>query len=300
MRRAMLISSLVALAAGCLPGDERPEPGSVLVNVARSDDARDGFTTDDGWRITFERFVTAIGVVAFTGSDDCIPYDPIPYDRLYDFTVADDSKVSLHYGLGACALSFQLRSPSTRSILMQGVSESDRVEMNLSNTPVTEEIVFPITLWVIGRATRDDASIAFDWQFRRSHTIGTCHPPTNDDDDLSAITLRSGESHVRDIVIRPRELFRITPSVSAPIHFSRIAVADANGDGVVTVEELEGVEVESDAIADDIEDELPEELRGFLDFDIGKITLRDLIGKLLTGRVAALSGSGECEVFYHL
>ena len=61
MARLVAAAPIAAIAliagggAGCLPGDERPEPGSVLLNVKRSDAAADGFVTDDGWLAGFVR-----------------------------------------------------------------------------------------------------------------------------------------------------------------------------------------------------------------------------------------------------
>ena len=155
MRRMAALVLLAVTAPGCLPADDRPEPGSVLVNVRRSDVAIEGFVTDDGWSITFDRFVTAIGDMRLDG-DDCVDYSLADYDRLSDFTVADTAKASLHYGLGQCTILFGIGPPADNAILMAGVTEADRELMRTEDPNATEEpwhtmqsICGPASAWLL-------------------------------------------------------------------------------------------------------------------------------------------------------
>jgi len=50
----------VLLLASCLPIDTRPPPGRALVTVS-SDDTSEGFVTDDGWTVRYDRTLVSLG-----------------------------------------------------------------------------------------------------------------------------------------------------------------------------------------------------------------------------------------------
>ena len=177
MRRVAAHALFALTALGCLPADDRPEPGSVLVNVQRSEVAIEGFATDDGWSISFDRFVTAIGEMRLAG-DDCVDYSLADYDRLYDFTKADTSKASLHYGLGQCTIEFGIGPPSGNTILMAGVTEADAELMRTEDPNAAEEPWHTrVGLMVVGHAERELDTKKFSWLVRQRQHIGACHTP---------------------------------------------------------------------------------------------------------------------------
>jgi hypothetical protein len=76
--RAALLMGLCA--TGCLPGDDRPEPGTVLLMAEASEATTDGFTTEDGWTVALRHFLTALGDVDLDsypdrGSGTCTEYN---------------------------------------------------------------------------------------------------------------------------------------------------------------------------------------------------------------------------------
>ncbi|MBW2452887.1 MAG: hypothetical protein JRI68_00155 [Deltaproteobacteria bacterium] len=305
------LAALVSLAtatAGCLPGDDRPEPGSLLLNVHRSHAAAEGFETDDGWRLSFTRFATALGGLRLGGrgrrggpggaaDDDCVDYSFSTYDRLYDFAVAGTSKLVLHYGLGHCSVPFSMGQPSPRAILMAGVTQADLELMGPGESGMFEEnLESGIALLVMGRAEKDGVTKRFAWRLTTSYVIGECHAPTGDE-VINSVELRGGEALVRELEIRPKELFRLTPSLEAPIEFTRFAQADVDDDGAVTLEELAMVDLPFEDIIEDLRDELPKELQDELSaqfFD--EATLLTLVRDILAQRVAAYEGAGECVI----
>jgi hypothetical protein len=292
---ALTLALPAVLMLGCLPADDRPEPGSVLVNVQRSDVATEGFVTDDGWRITFDRFVTAIGAMRLSGVD-CVDYSLAGYDRLSDFTVADTAKASLHYGLGQCTIMFGIGPPSEDTILMAGVTAEDVTLMDTEDPTSTEERWHTrIGLMVVGRAEREQETKAFSWLFRSRHHMGACRTPAGDQ-DLSAIQLRAGDAFVRELEVRPQELFRLTPALDSPIEFGRLAAADADGDGSVTLEELAAVPVPAAEIAADLADELGDASGEHVTELLHELTLASLLSNVLAMRIVAIAGAGECEV----
>lgn len=293
--------ALCAALAGCLPGDDRPEPGSLEVGVAPNEATASGFTTDDGWHIRYDRFLTALGDVDLdddeegAGEDSCNDYAETHYDRLFDFTVAGAEKVGLVYGLGTCSVEFRLRAPSSDSILGGGASAQDRELMRIeaSDGYAIDERT---TLLVRGRAERDGVSKEFFWMFRRSYEIGRCARPEGDG-LASVLELRGGDALRLGVEVRGQELFRELPADDAPITFDRFAAADADDDGVVSFEELAAVELPIEPILEALEDELPEELRDVVASQLAAdASLATLVYEILVPRVARFAGAGECEV----
>jgi hypothetical protein len=293
-RQRFFLVVLAAAAQGCLPADDRPEPGSVLLNVQRSAVAVDGFTTDDGWTISFDRFVTDIGQAGLTG-DGCVDYSLSTYDRLYDFEVADYSKVSLHYGLGQCTIAFSIHGPQEDAILMAGATSADRTLMSTRATDALtqDDQEHPVSVMVIGSAERGSETKRFSWLIRGNHHVGACYTPAADT-NLSAISLNGGDSSSRDLEVRPQELFRHTPSLTAPFEFERLAQADEDGDGSITLDELVTVSVPAAEIIADLADEMPDRSAGDVAKEVGTPTLGSLIFDILSLRIVALAGAGEC------
>lgn len=299
MRVRSLALLVLMASAGCLPGDERPVPGSVQVDVDSNDTAATGFTTDDGWDISFDRFITALGDIRIhddeegVGDDSCADYAETRYDRLFDFTADDKSNVGLVYGLGTCSLAFRLRAPSTDSLLGDGVNAQDRELMRIeaSDTHVTDERT---SLLVRGRAHKDGVTKEFFWMFRRSYEIQRCRDEAGD--VTSVVRLVGEDALTANIEVRPEELFRLLPSDDAPIEFGRIAAADADDDGLVTIEELDAVTIPFEPVFELLRDLLPEDLIAL--FESGSFaqpSLGTLIYEVLSPRVARFAGSRECE-----
>lgn len=292
---------ICAALTGCLPGDERPPPGSLEVNVAPNEATSAGFTTDDGWTIRYDRFLTALGDIDLNDDDDgaaedsCNDYAETHYDRLFDFTVADASKVGLVYGLGTCSVEFRLRAPSSDSILGEGTTAQDRELMRIeaSDGFAMDERT---TLLVRGRAERDGDAKEFFWIFRRSYEITHCERPDGDGFS-SIIELAGGDARALGIEIRGQELFRELPSDDAPITFDRFAAADADQDGAILMEELAAVEIPIDPVLEALDDDVPAEVAEVVAAALAaNASLATLVYEIMVPRVARLAGSGECEI----
>lgn len=296
MRRLVVMAMVAAAATGCLPADERPQPGRVFLNVQRSVPVIEGFVTDDGWQISFERFVLALGGGGVRGGD-CVDYSLSAYSRLYDFTAADTSKLVLHYGLGQCEIVFARVSPEENTILMGGASAADLTLMSTEQADGIGEKKeeMGVSLMVRGRAEREGVTKEFSWLIRSWHKIMRCYAPGSDE-VVSALALRAGETSTRELEIRPQELFRRAPSPDMPIEFERFAAADADEDGSITLDELNKVTVPLDEIVDHLTDELRYWDRDQIAEHFGTLTLATLVYDILAWRVTAFAGAGECEV----
>lgn len=293
---------LCGAAASCLPGDHRPEPGSLLVTAEPTAAIVEGFTTDDGWAIRFDRFVTAVGDVRLRdipeGPDDsCQDYAETYYEWLFDFTVAEREKVGLVFGLGQCNVEFRVRAPSGDTVVGPGVTEADVASMRVEASDAFGEEEEGTAVRMSGQAERGGVVKRFDWWLRRDQEIEECEGLVEGVPPGSLVTLVGGERRELRIFIRGEELFRVADDDDAPFQFGAYAAADLDGDGTVALEELAGVAPPSyqpagdplvvavvDADAPAVEEPGDEE----------QPTLGDLLYDVLLPRVGRPEGAGAC------
>lgn len=291
-RSSRLGVALVALGlvgSGCLPGDERPEPGSLFVTAGPNQATANGFATPDGWDVTFDRFVTAVGHVRLSKSS-CNPYGEPHYTWLFDFTEAEREKVALIYALGDCGLEFDFRPPDYDSPLGAGATAADKTFMRV---PASDAFGTDQRIAVIARGSAERGGVTkrFDWHFRHRYEIKEC-PSASGDGFVSDVTLEGGDELTLHIIVRAEELFRQAAIDEAPLHFDRFAEADADGDGAITLDEL----IEVDAPLDN-------GLGGTGGADAGApdggsaaatLSLAELVYLHLLGRIMLLEGGGTC------
>ena len=126
----------VAALAACLPGDTRPPPGSALITVSPDAALSDGIAseaTEDGWAISYQRFLIGLGRVELEG-DACNTYSDANYSRIFDLQSGGGQKVSEQFALGACSFRFAVANPSSESLLGAGVSDADALFMRTPGT----------------------------------------------------------------------------------------------------------------------------------------------------------------------
>jgi hypothetical protein len=308
-------SSLLALAGGvaaasfalaCLPADERPPPGRVTVTAAPSDATRDGFTTDDGWTVRFDRFVAGLGDVDLDGVNErrdgvdeeetCNAYSETDYEWLIDFTAAGREKIGLVHGIGSCTIEVRLRGPSADTVLGAGATEVDLELMRVEEVDPWTEIDDEdegeeIAVLARGTAHRGDETRQIDWIFRRSFEIRRCEASDGGGGDASRVELTREVEREIPLEVRAEELFRRHVADDAPLVFDRYASADADADGTITLEELDRVPVPPEVLpipeppgGADEGDDIPE-----------PESLGDYVVLVLLPRVVRVAGSGPCR-----
>lgn len=288
--------ALAAIPGGCLPGDTRPVPESLYVTAEPSQALTQGVETPDGWRITFDRFVLGIGNVDFEEDDAaCTSYAEAHYERLFDFTVAGREKVGTIYGIGTCRVGFRLRGPSDDALLGPGATETDRAFMQVRATDRFGEDERASVL-AIGSGTRGDEVKRFEWIFRRSYELTNCASEAGGVATTVELT-EAAASEIR-LEVRAEELFRSIADDRADLWFQPIADADADADGMVTLDELSiaprpavdageigpqgGSSGTSGGAGSDMAEAPPQ-------------SLEDLIYKELLPRLVRVAGGGPCE-----
>lgn len=284
MKRECLASSFLGalFVMGCLPGDIRPEPAHVFITAEPGAASVDGFTTDDGWTIHFERLIVGLGNISLEG-EGCNEYSGSGYDRLFDFAVPQGAqKLGEAYGLGTCDIEFRLRSPSDEALLQQGVSASDLEFMREVDLGSFEGVEIPTNLpfdapiprtavYARGTATQGDVVKRFDWRFMvRRYELSNCEN-VMDTSMTSRVNLKGGEDRRFAITLQGEELFREGIEPADLRRFDRFADADADADGNITLMELAEVaapvvEVPDVDMDDDDDDELLPRLPGWAGF----------------------------------
>jgi hypothetical protein len=285
------ITAAALLFAGCLPGDTRPPPAVIHLTVEPSPAVTEGVTTVDGWHISFERLLIGIGGAGFgalgkgNGNIDrsvCSSYANANYERLFDVTVGGRQTLSDIYGLGKCGVSFSVTVPwSLGTPLGAGVSAEDHAFMRDAEH-VTLASRHSRSVYVRGQATRDTTTKRFDWSFGMWYFLRGC-VGAGGVGFASDVVLASGAELPLPVVIHGEELFREGRSDESPLRFDALAAADADGDQMITLEELAGVL-----------DPLPEADAGFTSEDGGAPSIEDLISRRLMPRMIRLRDSGPC------
>lgn len=228
--RALLLGMLLP---SCIPGNTRPPPANVLVTVlpdATGEIAPLQWMSEDGWTITYRRFLVSIGNTSL-GGDDCNGYEGGSYGRIFDMRARSGQKLSLIFGLGKCELSLRLRPPPGDALLAEGVSESDRDAMRAgaSDAYVSAK---GTAVHVEGHAVREGSEERFSWSFREEQRFSRCALPGN--------PLVAEEARSLRIRVHGEALFQ-SDEPARPLRFNPFAEADArgDGDGDVTLGELD-------------------------------------------------------------
>jgi len=244
--RCLALALVPFAVAGCLPDDTRPPPAEVRITVAASSlttgDIPSSLTAD-GFTISIERFVVNLGD-AELGPDDgtsCQVYSNPGYTRLFDFKrLAAPSTLGVAYATGECSFGFRIRSPDETSLVDVGANASDDDFMRTPGSD-PDSTDAGISVYVEGEAVRDDRAFHFAWPFRKRIRFTGCIEHPGAADDLGVLDLTSGQRTTLDLEIHAEKLFQGDPST--PLHFEPFTLADADGDGEITFDELWNVGV---------------------------------------------------------
>jgi hypothetical protein len=285
------VTAAAFVLAGCLPGDTRPPPAVIHLTVEPSPAVTEGVTTVDGWHISFERLLVGIGdagLVALgsgAGNIDasvCTSYANAHYERLFDVAVGGRQTLSDIYGLGTCGVGFSVTVPVFGDTpLGAGVSAQDLAFVR-DSAHDTLETNHPRSVYVRGKATRDAMTKRFEWSFGAPYLLRGC-VGAGDVGFASDVVLTSGAELSLPVVIHGEELFRESRSDESPLRFDALAAADADGDQMITLEELRNA-VDPSTEAD----------AGFTSADGGSQSIADLLSYGLTLRMFRLRDSGPC------
>lgn len=149
-----------------------------------------------------------------------------------------------------------------------------------------------VNVWVVGAATKAGVTKRFEWVFRRGDRVSRCASAAGQG-FVDEVTLQADGTHALRGVVRGEELFRSAIDPTAPLVFDPFAGADADGDGIVTLEELDGVMVDIEvppALTDVGPGQGPGEPVEPPD------TLADLLYEWQVRRLGTFAGAGDCSL----
>ena len=285
------ITAAALLLVGCLPGDTRPPPAVIHLTVEASPSVTEGVTTVDGWHISFERLLIGIGGARLAArgngvgridESECTSYANANYERLFDVTVGGRQPLSDIYGLGTCGVAFNLIPPFYKDTqLGAGVSAQDLAFMRTLGPDAFGASSYR-SVYVRGQATRDATTKRFEWSFRKWLLLAGCFN-AGGVGVASDVVLTSGAALALPVVVHGEELLRERPFDDSPLRFDALAAADADGDQMITLDELAGAPgplTDADA--------------GVMAADGGAPAIGDLIDQELVPRMIRLRDSGPC------
>lgn len=309
MARLLALSMVATLCAGCLPADTRPPPAAVDMTASSGPGTRGITTTVDGYQIGFEFVRASIGQpnVGDEGGEDSGPcaeyYNPF-YTRLFDFVAVEHpEKVGTAYALGDCPFAYFVRFPNYDVVLGTGATaeDGDYMRTPADGDPTMES---GISLWVSGLATNGDVVKSFKWEFREYIGYRDCWD-AGGDMQHSKYTLRSNDHVTMNVEIQAEALFRdrLDPATGM-LRFQPFADADTNGDGTVSMDELDAVQLVDLYPSYDypaMNPEIPVEDRTYYCADtdgneIAVISLADYLYCAAAPSVARFHGDGGCKL----
>jgi hypothetical protein len=214
------------------------------------------FVTDDGWTVTFDRFLMVLGEVTLSPTS-ALPvcqieaYQGFGYQRVIDLMAGGPQKVAEVFGLGMCDPTFQVAGqPESDSARGVGVQQAD-VDL-LANQTVTPDwpptcdgspntnlgSPSPAVGYVVGEASLGGVTKHFAWVIG-SHTFESTIPEACGDPTGQGIPLEGGGSATVGVEVSGEQIFSISaPAFGSVLEFGLFAAADSDNDGNITMEEL--------------------------------------------------------------
>lgn len=226
--RALLSALLLPLAA-CGAGS-----GEVEVKAWAEDTVIEGITTDDGWQVSFDHWVTGFGELTLTSVDkgDAVAEAEGPW--VADWAQAD----------ALVAVETLTDVPADRHdvgfsthVVLSSSKPVNNVPADVLEVMLSEGYVHHIA----GSATKGEATVRFAWGFAEAVTYGPC---TNGADGTDGVAVSDGESTALELWFHADHLlWDQLGTEEAGLAFDAIADADADADGAVSAAELEAVDL---------------------------------------------------------
>lgn len=226
------MTSIAVLAAACSTKADLPKLGSMELTTS-APTAEKGFTTTDGWSITYGRFLVHVTAAEVAGADGVVAASatgvfldqvaPGPKSLLSATlrTARPWESVSLEIGPAA--------KDEENPTLLDPVKDADRDMMQAAG----------LSLYVEGKATKSSAVKTFKWGFTTDTTFGDC-----EESNVPGLVVPPDGKDTADIGMAGNVLFADDLAAGA-LRFDVIAGADANDDGDVTLDELKAVTLET-------------------------------------------------------
>lgn len=270
VKTGAIAAAMLGMALGVMGCDDEETAagdGTLAVSIYGEEFIEDGIPAgeagcdgcvEDGWAVTFERFLVVVTAVEVDGAGAANDTTPRVFDLATPSSGAGQAVVTLpvpegHYHRLAYTLA---PAPSTP----QG--DADDVAA-----------VDGLAIRVVGQAVRGDTTVRFDWGFDQPTRYVDC--------EIDA-RVADGEPGRAQLTIHADHLlYDDLVSEEPRVVFDLIAASDADGDGVVTQAELEG-----------------RDIGGEVRYQVGDADVDDLWGfvEAQVATLGHIDGEGHCDV----
>lgn len=283
--RAFGFVSFFLAAPGCSSGDPTGSGGTGTVDfttwgetlieerIPPENGDEGGFT--DGWALTYSKFLVNFGSIELLSSDGGFRSTR---PRLFDNKLPGVKLVERFEGVPAQAypnVSYEIAPVSEETLIAEGVSEADKQRMLESG----------YSLWLEGTAEKAERVKAFAWGFTLNTRYERCHSQQGGRDELGLVVTNESTVEAQltthgDHPFYDRLEESENPAVMTSLRFDAMADADADDDGVVTLDEL---------------DATPLDVRRYNPSSLSAATLGEFVRRLAR-TVGHFRGEGECSI----
>jgi len=195
-----------------------------------------------------------------------------------------------------------VRFPNYDAVIGTGVTAEDADYMR---TPGSDDYAIDegVSLWVAGLAIRDKVVKSFKWEFRERMGYHDCWP-AGGDMEHPTFSLASNGHLTLNVEMQAEALFRdqLDPAVGM-LRFQPFADADTNGDGAVSIGELDAVKLSDLAPLYDYpaDPDVPLDERKYYcgDADGNEVSVKTLADYLYCAAApsaARFQGDGGCKI----
>jgi len=288
---SMLVASLTgAVALGCSDtGDPTGSGGEGTVSFTTwgEEYIQDAIPPDpkgqtgfiDGWTVKYDHFLVNFANITVADQAGAVAAN-MPGGKLFDNHVPDVKSIVDFDALPAKAyteVSYEITPPTADGDVGPDVNSKLRQKM----------IDEGYAVYVEATATRDDAKLTYAWGFPISTRYKDCHSEQSGRDEKGFVirnnaTIEAQLTTHGDHLYYDRLQSSPDPSVQTSLRFDAIAGADADEDGEITLDELDGVSMAK--------------LVGMYDpSGFRAATLKDFVTHLAR-TVGHFRGEGECDI----
>jgi hypothetical protein len=218
-----------ALASGCSGGT-----GVIYVSTWAEDTVVEGMTTDDGWDVQFESWVTTFGAVNLSNPDD----DQVLVTETGPW-IADWAASSTLIPMIAIETNAGERQRFGFTIVPMDAEPTAIVPVDAEIQSAMMEAGW--SHHIVGTASNGTEELSFAWGFPLSVDYSAC---INGEDGTDGVTVDKEGSTAAQIWLHADHLlWSRLGTEEAELAFAALAAADADVDGEITTEELAAVDV---------------------------------------------------------
>lgn len=190
----------------------------------------------DGWTIKYSKFLVVLGNIKVQDAAGAVAAEQ-KGSKLVDHTKVGRKPLVTFSNIEAKAwthVSYEIL-PATAATELAGASDADKALM----------IQGGYSLYVEATATKGAVSKSYKWGFQTATLFDRCKAANVDGKDgVDGVVVKNGITDTVELTIHGDHLYYDDlQSIDAKVRFDNIAAADADNDGVVTLDELAKVKL---------------------------------------------------------